>query len=370
MIIGIPKEIKDQESRVAVVPGAVSELVKANHEVLIEKNAGVSSGISDKDYENVGAKIIDDPKEIWENSDMIYKVKEPLKEEYKYLREGLILYTYLHLASNKELTDVLIKNKVTAIGYETVQLGNKLPLLKPMSEIAGRMAVQEGARYLTIPEGGRGILLQGVPGVRPAHVVIVGAGTVGTAATRIAVGMGARVTVLDVNIDALSHLQDLFPDKIETVYSDSMNIRSSVRDADLVISTVLIPGRRAPQLIKEDMVKEMKEGSVIVDVAIDQGGSTDITKGHETTHTNPVFKKYGVIHYAVANIPGAVATTSTYALSNATTKYAKAIANLGLKAACEKFPELIFGINTYDGYVTNEGIAEDTNNEYRKLNIK
>ncbi|MDY3005737.1 alanine dehydrogenase [Anaerococcus porci] len=370
MIIGIPKEIKDQESRVAIVPGAVAELVKADHEVWIEKDAGLDSGIDNKDYENVGAKIVDSAKEIWENSDMIYKVKEPLKEEYKYLREDLILYTYLHLAGNKELTDILREKKVTAIGYETVQLDDKLPLLRPMSEIAGRMSVQEGARYLTKPEGGRGILLQGVPGVRPAHVVIIGAGTVGTAATRIAAGMGARVTVLDVNIDALAHLQDLFPDKIETVYSNPMNIESSVRDADLVISTVLIPGRRAPQLIKEDTVKQMKEGSVIVDVAIDQGGSTDITKGHATSHTNPVFTKHGVIHYAVANIPGAVAITSTYALSNATTKYAKAIANLGLKAACEKFPELISGINTYDGYVTNEGIAEDTDNEYKELNIK
>lgn len=369
MIIGIPKEIKDQESRVAIVPGAVAELVKSDHEVWVEKNAGLASGIEDKDYEDVGAKIKGSAQEIWENADMIYKVKEPLKEEYKYLREGLILYTYLHLAGNKELTDILREKKVTAIGYETVQLDNNLPLLKPMSEIAGRMAVQEGARYLTKPEGGRGILLQGVPGVRPAHVVIVGAGTVGTAATRIAVGMGARVTVLDVNIDALAHLQDLFPDKIETVYSNPMNIESSVRDADLVISTVLIPGRRAPQLIKEDMVKQMKEGTVIVDVAIDQGGSTDITKGHATSHTDPVFTKHGVIHYAVANIPGAVATTSTYALSNATTRYAKAIANLGLKVACEKFPELISGVNTYDGYVTNKGVAEDTDNEYKELNI-
>lgn len=370
MIIGIPKEIKDQESRVATVPGAVAELVKAGHEVLIENNAGLNSGITNKDYEDVGAKIVDSAKDVWEKSDIVYKVKEPLKEEYKYLREGLILYTYLHLASNEELTKELVDKKVTGIAYETLKLDNKLPLLAPMSEIAGRMAVQEGARYLTKPEGGRGILLQGVPGVRPAHVVIVGAGTVGAGAVRIAVGMGARVTVLDVNIDALSRLQDIFPDKIETLYSNPINIEDSVKDADLVISTVLIPGRRAPQLIKENMVKQMKDGSVIVDVAIDQGGSTDITKGHPTSHTDPVFVKHGVIHYAVANIPGAVAMTSTYALSNATTKYIKTIANLGLKNACEKSPEIISAVNTYDGYVTNEGIAEDNGYEYKELNIK
>lgn len=370
MIIGIPKEIKDQESRVAIVPGAVAELTKAGHEVLIETKAGIDSGFDDEDYENEGATIIDKAEDVWNKADMIYKVKEPLEEEYKYLREGLILFTYLHLAGNEKLTKELTDKKVTAIGYETVRLDNKLPLLKPMSEIAGRMSVQEGARYLTKPQGGRGILLQGVPGVRPAHIVIVGAGTVGTAATRIAVGMGARVTVLDVNIDALSHLQDIFPDKIETVYSNPLNIESSVRDADLVISTVLIPGRRAPQLIKEDMVKQMKEGSVIVDVAIDQGGSTDITKGHPTTHTNPTFTKHGVIHYAVANIPGAVAKTSTYALSNATTKYAKTLADLGVKKACEKSPELISGINTYNGYVTNKGVADDTGLEYKELDME
>ena len=239
-----------------------------------------------------------------------------------------------------------------------------------MSEIAGRMAVQEGAQYLTKPKGGRGILLQGVPGVRPANVVIVGAGTVGTAATRIAVGMGARVTVLDVNIEALTQLHNIFPDKIETLYSNPLNIEDAVKNADLVISTVLIPGARAPQLIKEDMVKQMKEGSVIVDVAIDQGGSTDLTKGRPTSHTNPTFIEHGVIHYAVANIPGAVAMTSTYALSNATTKYAKALADLGLKGACERFPELIKGINTYEGKVTYEPVAEANDKEYVELNIE
>lgn len=363
MIIGIPKEIKDNENRVAAIPGAVSQLAQ-NNEVYIETGAGLGSGISDKEYEEAGATILDSAKEVWEKADMIYKVKEPLEEEYQYFREGLILYTYLHLAGNEELTKALVDNKVTAIGYETVRVDNKLPLLRPMSEIAGRMAVQEGARYLTSPEGGRGILLQGVPGVRPANVVIVGAGAVGTAATRIAVGMGARVTVLDVNIDALTEITNIFPDLVETLYSNPVNIAEATKNADLVISTVLIPGRRAPQLIKEEHVKAMKEGSVIVDVAIDQGGSTDLTKGRPTTHSNPTFTEYGVINYAVANIPGAVATTSTYALSNATTRYAKVIADNGLKAACEGFPEIISGINTYNGHVSYEPVAEDLGMEY------
>lgn len=369
MIIGIPKELKDQESRVAAVPAAVGDLVKHGIEVLIEKGAGLGSGISDKDYEDVGAKIVDSAKEVWESADMIYKVKEPLREEYKYLREGLILYAYLHLAGNEELVDELIKHKVTAIGFETVQKGNKLPLLQPMSEIAGRMAVQEGARYLTKPEGGRGILLQGVPGVRPANVVIVGAGTVGTAATRIAVGMGARVTVLDINVDALTKLHNIFPDKIETLYSNPINIDEAVSGADLVISTVLIPGGRAPQLVKVDSVKNMKEGSVVVDVAIDQGGSTDITQGRPTSHSHPVFKEYGVTFYAVANIPGAVAMTSTYALSNATTVYAKAIGEHGLKGAIENFPELRSGVNTYNGKVVIKSVAKDTKHELCELEL-
>ncbi|MDO5047945.1 MAG: alanine dehydrogenase [Anaerococcus sp.] len=371
MIIGIPKEIKDQESRVAIIPGAVSDLIKVADKILIEKGAGELSGIKDEEYKDAGATIVDSAKEVWEKSDIIYKVKEPLKEEYKYFREGQIIYTYLHLASNQELTDALIENKVTGLAFETVQMETGLlPLLRPMSEIAGRMAVQEGAQYLTKPKGGRGILMQGVPGVRPANVVVVGAGTVGTAATRIAVGMGARVTVLDVNIDALTKLHNIFPDKIETLYSNPLNIEEAVKNADLVISTVLIPGSRAPQLIKEDMVKQMKEGSVIVDVAIDQGGSTDLTKGRPTTHSDPVFLEHGVIHYAVANIPGAVAMTSTYALSNATTKYAKAIAQFGLKASMERFPELAKGLNTYKGQITYKPVAEATGYDYKEPEIE
>lgn len=369
MIIGIPKEIKDQENRVAIIPGSVSELAK-NNRVIIEKGAGLGSGITDQDYIDAGAEILDTAEEVWQTAEMIYKVKEPLEEEYKYFREGLIIYTYLHLASNLELAQKMVESGVIGIGYETVQLEDKsLPLLRPMSEIAGRMAVQEGARYLTKPAGGRGILLQGVPGVRPAHVVIVGAGVVGTAATRIAVGMGARVSVLDVNIKALTQITNIFPDKVETLYSNPLNIEDSVRNADLVISTVLIPGRKAPQLIKEDMVKQMKPGSVIVDVAIDQGGSTDLTKGHPTSHTDPVFRVHDVIHYAVANIPGAVAMTSTYALSNATTRYAVAIANNGLAGACQRFPELTSGINVYKGHVTYQPVAEDLDLEYRELDF-
>lgn len=368
MIIGVPKEIKDQENRVAIVPGSVTELAK-NNTVLIEKGAGLGSGISDEDYKEAGAEIIDTADEVWQRAEMIYKVKEPLEEEYKYFREGLIIYTYLHLAGNLELTQKMLESGVIGIGYETLQLDGKLPLLRPMSEIAGRMAVQEGARYLTKPAGGKGILMQGVPGVRPANVVIVGAGVVGTAATRIAVGMGARVTVLDVNIDALTALHNIFPDKVETLYSNPLNIESAVINADLVISTVLIPGHKAPQLIKEEMVEQMNEGSVIVDVAIDQGGSTDLTKGRPTTHTDPTFVEHGVIHYAVANIPGAVAMTSTYALSNATTRYAKAISEMGLKAACERFPEIISAVNIYEGKVTYQPVAEDLGLEYTALDL-
>ena len=369
MIIGIPKEIKDNENRVAIIPGSVSQLAK-NNTVYVQKGAGLGSGFTDADYEEAGAEILETAKEVWEKAEMIYKVKEPLEEEYQYFREGLILYTYLHLASNLELAQKLVDTGVIGIGYETVQLEDRsLPLLRPMSEIAGRMAVQEGARYLTSPEGGRGILMQGVPGVRPANVVIVGAGTVGTAATRIAVGMGARVTVLDVNIDALTELTNIFQDKVETLYSNPLNIEEATRNADLVISTVLIPGRKAPQLIKEDYVKEMKKGSVIVDVAIDQGGSTDLTKGHPTSHSDPTFIKHDVIHYAVANIPGAVAMTSTYALSNATTRYAKAIADMGVEEACQRFPELESGINTYKGHVTYQPVAEDLGLEYKELDF-
>ncbi len=359
MVIGVPKEIKDQESRVSCTPASVNQFVHEGHEVFVEAGAGLASGFSDDEYKAAGATVLEKAEDVWAKADMIYKVKEPIASEYKYFREDLIIYTYLHLAADEALTKELVEKKCVGIAYETVQVGRALPLLKPMSEVAGRMAVQEGAKYLTKPQGGKGVLLQGVPGVPPAHVVILGAGVVGTAATRIAVGMGARVTVLDVNIDRLGEVADIFLDKIETLYSNNFNIAKVVKEADLVVSTILIPGHKAPQLISEDMVKTMEPGSVIVDVAIDQGGSTDLTAGRPTTHSDPVFVEHGIVHYAVANIPGAVAKTATQALSNATTRYGVAIANLGWKAACKRHPELAPGVNTAEGHVTYAPVAQD-----------
>lgn len=367
MIIGIPKEIKDREGRVSATPAAVQQFVKAGHTVYIESTAGENSGFTDEQYKKAGANVVSTAEEVWKKSELIYKVKEPLEPEYKYFREGLIIFTYLHLASAKELTEKLMETKTIAIGYETVQVGHTLPLLKPMSEVAGRMSVQEGARYLTSTEGGKGKLIEGVPGVAPAHIVIIGAGTVGTAATRMAVGMGARVTVLDVNLERLGELLEIFSNTIETRYSNNYNIADAVESADLVISTVLIPGHKTPQLISEEMVKNMDKGSVIVDVAIDQGGSTDLTVGHATSHTDPIFVAHDVIHYAVGNIPGAVPRTSSQALSNATTKYALALANLGWEEAVKKYPELYQGVNVQGGKIRYEGVAEALDLPYEKL---
>lgn len=365
MIIGVPKEIKAQEGRVSATPAVVHQLVGAGHTVLVEKDAGLLSTFTNEEYKEAGAEVLETAAEVWEKADLIYKVKEPLEEEFKYFREGLLIYTYLHLASAPELTKALVDNKVTGIAYETVQIGRATPLLKPMSEVAGRMAIQEGALHLKQTQGGLGILLGGVPGVTPANVVVVGGGVVGTAAVRIAVGMGARVTVLDNNLPRLAELVDIFGNRIETLYSNSLNLANATKDADMVVSTVLIPGHKAPQLITEEMVKNMKEGSVIVDVAIDQGGSTDLTAKHgPTTHQDPVFVEHGVINYAVANIPGAVPRTSTQALSNATSAYLLQIANKGLDAATERFPELALGVNTINGKVTNKPVADDLGYEY------
>lgn len=369
MIIGVPKEIKDREGRVSQTPASVKQFVDSGHTVYLEKGAGLLSGYEDSEYEKYGAKVLDTAKEVWEKADFIYKVKEPLESEYKYFRKGMILYTYLHLAANKVLAEELRDKEVVSIGFETVQDGRNLPLLKPMSEVAGRMAVQEGARYLLNTEGGKGILIEGVPGVKPAHIVILGAGTVGTAATRMAVGMGARVTVLDVNIDRLGELLSMFSNTIETRYSNSYNIADSVKEADLVISTVLIPGKRAPQLISRDMIKTMEKGSVVVDVAIDQGGSTDLTVSRATSYSEPIFKEDGIIFYAVGNIPGAVARTSSQALANATSKYGLAIADLGWKEACKRYKELARGVNTAFGNITYKGVAEDLKLEYTPLNL-
>lgn len=368
MIIGVPKEIKNNENRVAATPAAVSTLVKAGHRVLVETSSGDMSGFTDDEYVLAGAEIMETAEETWNQADLIYKVKEPLKEEYKYFREGLIIYTYLHLAADPELTQELIDKKVVGIAYETVQVDNHLPLLKPMSEVAGRVAAIEGVHYLQKTTGGRGVLVSGVPGVAPGHIVVIGAGVVGTAAIRMAVGLGARVTVLDVNLPRLGELIDTFGSEIETRYSDPMNIAEVVAEADLVISTVLIPGHKAPQLLTEEMVEGMRDGSVVVDVAIDQGGSTDLTSTHgPTTHDDPVFIKHGVIHYAVANIPGACPRTSTSALSNATTGYLVQIANKGWKQACLDLPELALGVNTAEGHVTYEAVAEDLGYDYKPI---
>ncbi len=367
MIIGVPKEIKNNESRVSATPAAVSSLVKAGHTVKVERGAGTMSNYSDEEYEKAGGQIVSSPMEAWD-AELVYKVKEPLEEEYKYFRENQIIYTYLHLSANKSLTKAMLDSKVVGIAYETVQIGRSLPLLKPMSEVAGRVAAIEGVHYLQKTKGGAGMLVSGVPGVKPVHAVVLGGGVAGTAAIRMLAGMGARVTVLDIVLERLGELVDIFGTQIETRYSNPVNIEESVKDAELVISTVLIPGKKAPQLISEEHVKMMKEGSVIVDVAIDQGGSTDITVNNPpTTHDNPTFVKHGVIHYSVANIPGAVPMTSTAALSNATTGYLLKIANLGWKEACRTIPELSLGVNIAEGFVTYKNVADDLDFEYTPI---
>lgn len=367
MIIGVVKEIKDQESRVAATPASVKELVDQGNTVYIEKAAGLASGFTDEKYISKGATILDTAKEVWEKSDIIYKVKEPIESEYKYLRPGLIVYSYLHLSADPKLTKEMIDKKVTSIAFETIEVNDTLPLLKPMSEVAGRMAVQEGAKYLTIPMGGKGVLLEGVPGVSPAHVVIIGSGTVANAATRMAVGMGARVTVIGRNIEKLGKFIDVFSGAIETLYSTPGNIEDALKSADLVVSTVLTPGHKAQKIVTEEMVKNMEKGSVIVDVAIDQGGSIETTENHPTSYSDPVFVKHGVIHYAVTNIPGAVAKTSTYALSNATSKYINLIAKYGLKESIKHAKEIASGINTYDGKVTYKAVADDLGYDFHEL---
>ncbi len=357
MIIGVPKEIKNQEDRVALTPAGVMALVKAGHSVYVEKNAGVGSGFSDAEYVAEGAKILDKAADVWAKSNMIIKVKEPLESEYKYFRKDLILFTYLHLANEPELTKALVDSGCVAIAYETVQKEDRtLPLLSPMSEIAGRMAVQNGVVYLQKTQGGKGMLIDGVSGVAPGHIVILGAGIVGTAALRRAVGLGARVTVLDVNVDRLRYLSEVFYGQIETLYSNEYNLKSAIKTADLVVGAVLIPGAKAPKLITEEMIKEMPDGGVVVDVAIDQGGC--VQTAYATTHTDPVFVKHGIIHYAVANIPGAVPHTSTRALTNVTLPYAVKIANLGWKAALKADASLAKGANVIEGKVTFKGVSE------------
>ena len=363
MIIGVPKEVKNNENRVAMTPAGVFNLKSAGHEVIIEKGAGQGSSFTDEDYTAAGAKIVATAEEAW-NVNMVMKVKEPVATEYRYFSEGLILFTYLHLAPEVELTKALLDNKVVGIAYETVQLpNNSLPLLAPMSEVAGRMATQIGAQYLQQTNGGKGILLSGVPGVSRGHVTIIGGGQAGTNSARIAVGMGAKVTVLDLSVDRLRQLDEIFGNDIQTLVSNPFNIAESVKNADLVIGAVLIPGARAPKLVSEEMVKSMKPGSVLVDIAIDQGGIF-ATSDRVTTHDEPTYVKHGVVHYAVANMPGAVPQTSTTALTNVTVPYALQIANKGFKQACLDNVPLQKGINTMEGHVTYKAVADAQGVEY------
>lgn len=364
MIIGVPKEIKNNENRVALTPGGVYSLVQNGHEVLVETGAGVGSYFTDEDYTEMGAKIVSSAKEAWD-AEMVMKVKEPLSSEYGYFREGLILFTYLHLAPEPELTKALLDNKVVGIAYETVQLDNgALPLLSPMSEVAGRMATQIGAQYLQRTNGGKGILLAGVPGVEKGKVTIVGGGQAGTNAAKMAVGLGAEVTILDLNPQRLQQLDDLFGSQVQTLMSTPFNIAESVKNSDLVIGAVLIPGAKAPKLVTEEMVQSMNPGSVVIDIAIDQGGIFETTD-RITTHDDPTYVKHDIVHYAVANMPGAVPRTSTMALSNATIPYAIQIANKGYVEAVKQNKALYKGINTLDGYVTFEAVAKDQGLEYK-----
>ncbi|MGE7771797.1 alanine dehydrogenase [Viridibacillus arvi] len=367
MKIGIPKEIKNNENRVAMTPAGVVNLTVFGHEVFIEKGAGLGSGFGDEDYVAAGAYIVGTAEEAW-SQEMVMKVKEPVASEYGYFHEGLILFTYLHLAPEPELTQALLDKKVVGIAYETVQLPNRsLPLLTPMSEVAGRMATQIGAQYLEKMEGGKGILLGGVPGVTRGKVTIIGGGMAGANAAQIAIGMGADVTIIDLSPERLRVLDDQFGRDVQTLISNPFNIAESVKNSDLVIGAVLIPGAKAPKLVTEEMIKSMSPGSVVVDIAIDQGGIFE-TSDRITTHDNPTYVKHGVVHYAVANMPGAVPRTSTIALTNNTVPYALQIANKGYQQACLDNEALKKGLNTLDGHVTFAAVAEALNHPYVDAN--
>jgi alanine dehydrogenase len=358
MIIGVPKEIKNNEHRVALTPAGAGMLRHAGHTVLVESGGGEGSGFSDGDYALEGATLLPAAAEVWAGSDMIMKVKEPLSAEYGYFRDGLLLFAYLHLAAAGDLAGQLVQSGVTGIAYETIQSPNGgLPLLTPMSEVAGRMSVQIGAHYLEKYNGGRGILLGGVPGVPPADVIILGGGTVGTNAAKMALGLGASVVIIERSADRMRYLDDVFGGRVRTLMSNPYNIASAVQKADLLVGAVLIPGARAPRLVTEEMVKQMKPGSVIVDVAVDQGGSIE-TIDRVTTHDQPTYVKHGVLHYAVANMPGAVPRTSTLALTNATLPYALELANKGFERAVKENGSLKHGVNTYRGGVTHPAVAE------------
>ena len=357
MIIGVPREIKDQEARVGVTPAGVKALTEAGHKVLVETQAGAQSGFPDDEYQNAGAEIVGEAGHVWGKCDMVVKVKEPVESEYVFFREGLVLFTYLHLAPLKGLTDKLLESKVIGIAYETVRdRHGALPLLTPMSEVAGRMSVQVGATYLERERGGRGILLGGVPGVPPAHVCILGGGIVGTNAARIALGFGAKTTLIDLNLNRLRELEDIFGGRLYTLASNSYNVAHATREADLVIGGVLIPGATAPRIVTRAMVAQMKKGAVIVDVAIDQGGCVETAR--PTSHSNPSYVVDGVVHYCVTNMPGAVPHTSTLALPNSTFPYLMRLANLGAREALKQDAGLADGLNTWLGTLTYRGVAE------------
>lgn len=367
MIIGVPKEIKDNENRVALTPGGVRSFAVAGHTVYVQAGAGEGSGFADDDYRAAGATVLGQAADVWGSAQMVMKVKEPQPSEYMHFRSGLILFTYLHLAPEPELTRALMENHVIAIAYETIQTPDgALPLLIPMSEVAGRMAVQIGAQFLERQNGGKGVLLGGVPGVLPGRVVIIGGGIVGTNAAKMALGTGADVTIVDVSPERLRSLDDLFGGRVRTLMSNDYNIEMAVEHADLLIGAVLIPGSRAPKIVKEAMVKRMPRGSVIVDVAIDQGGSVE-TIDRVTTHSNPTFERFGVIHYSVANMPGAVPRTSTLALTNSTLPYALQLANKGYRAAIHLNAALAKGVNVANGCVTYEAVARGLGMEYTPL---
>jgi alanine dehydrogenase len=366
MIIGVPKEVKDHEARVGLIPSGVKALVEAGHKVLAQVGAGLGSSLPDEEYQEAGAQIVSTAAELWAKSDLVVKVKEPQVSEYPYLRPGLLLFTYLHLAPLPELTEKLLEARVNAVAYETIrESDNSLPLLTPMSEVAGRLATQVGAQYLEAPNGGRGIMLGGVPGVAPANVVIIGGGIVGHNSAKMAVGLGAHVIVIDRNLNRLRELDDIYSSQIVTLASNEYTIRESLRQADLVIGAVLIPGASAPKLVRRDMLKGMKKGAVMVDVAIDQGGCFETS--HATTHTDPIYFVDGVLHYCVSNMPAAVPHTSTFALNNATFPYLLELANKGLEGACESSNAIREGVNTYQGDIVYPAVAESQGKKWKEL---
>src|SRR5580700_4930300 len=364
MIIGVPKEVKDQEARVGLLPSGAKSLVESGHRVLAQTGAGLGSSLPDEDYREAGAEIVPTAEALWSASDLVVKVKEPQPSEYPFLRPGLTLFTYLHLAPLPDLTDALLAARVNAVAYETIrEQDNSLPLLTPMSEVAGRMAVQVGAVYLERPNGGRGILLGGVPGVAPATVAILGGGVVGHQSAKMAVGLGAHVIIIDRNLDRLRALDDIYSSQVVTLASNTFTVRDAVRHADLVVGAVLIPGASAPKLVRREMLKTMKPGAVMVDVAIDQGGCFETS--HATTHTDPIYFVDGVLHYCVSNMPAAVPHTSTYALTNATFPYLAELCAKGLEKACQDNAAIQAGVNTYNGFVTHAGVAESQGRQWR-----